>query len=1520
MDEGRRSSTAVKRHHPVRLVLKAVGLLSVFVVSMVVGALAHLDVRAVRRLVTNQVNTILASLPDDKVSLGGFDLLSVRGVKLSSVDAQIAGVGKGHVSGLTVRINVLGTAWRAASDMLGGKNRLRVEVRSVRIDGVDFQLALGKRPPSPPKEETESKELQLVLDRFDLGHAWIHGALQEGRRIDADIDNLWAKGAMDAHHAEGALKGRIVGRALVPEPVELNLDGDAWVSLLQGSNDRRGKLKVDGRAGQATVAIDASIAGDNVEANVDVPETPAEACRALAPTAPVYGPVSARVHASGTLPRIDFHLEAHAGKGSLVTDGNVKLDEGPSVEAHLGARDVDIAAFSRGGASSRLGLDADAQLRLMPAQGDDLPVAGVVTLRTLPGTVAGKAIPIVTARADVNPARAHATAKIDEPGMPINVELDRDGSGQIRAALDVAAESLADVPLLQQMNLGAKGRVSVAVLATITGQTVDARAQVDAVGLEVAEAKAKSIHVEATAKGPFSAPKGLVSGRLTGLSRGSLALNDLSISARGSPETFALAVKGKGGTLDAIALDANVARGETTKMTGLSGRIVRAKQAVGIRLTEVSFNPTDMAVDGLRIDGLGEPIAASAKRMKSDIVAQIQAPGIELSRVATLLGIDPQRMSGRTAIDMAVEMSSKKTVAKGQIRATAVRYGKAPKIDAEVNLDLDNRALKAEVHAGNPQFGAVKLEVDGTLGALPQQPKAFEGAVGHLAFSSDHLAVGRLCQAVGCPGDLGRAVVSAGIILGAHLDVVRERGGGPDTEVKAVFDIDDTHGRFAHLDADTKLELARALQPKASLFRDLPVEANFSVEPRSLDDLPVTFRPSNLTGKLNARGTLRGSLATPVLDLEVGGEKLQYKRGGRPEGPALDLAWVTKYENAKGTSNLDVRSGDEELVKVAAEVNAAVADFLSAAPNREPRWNASLHADIQGFPLNFVPAMAQDGVRGTLSGKIVVEGIHEKPLVTADLDVDDFRTAREDLGEVKVSLKLDEQRCAASIDAKAGDTAKVMLRATSGCKWAKATVPGLDTSVPVDLALDTKDFPLAALSPAVKSSVERLSGKLDMHVRASGHPDPKATDWALDGSAEVTGANMLPLAVGREIRGLDMKLTLGMDGVKIEKLTGDLGGGLFSVKGQVDLKDRTLAGGKLELHIPRLHSLPVTFEGASYGNVWGDMFADAKVESQQLHVDVNFPTLRFELPPQRTANLESVEKNPAVVVVQPLSPKDLESPETAIAMGGGPTASSFLPPNVVVSLQLGKNVGVSRDDMKVELQTPAPPENPVFKLDGGPHLDGSIRILGGRVPAAGKVFRIEQGTVRFGGTEIGNPSLDIAATYEGEGTSVSRIDIHVGGTVKNIKLTMTSSPPKSQNELLAILAFGDSSPGGGLGGAGGAPSSGGGADSGGQSGTTAAAGAVGGAVLTQGLNQMLSQSIIPVRTSISGTSGSATVDVTERIRVEYIRQFGQSTQNGQPQDQNKVAFDWRFKPRWMLRTQVGDLGTTSLDVLWQHSY
>jgi len=84
----------------------------------------------------------------------------------------------------------------------------------------------------------------------------------------------------------------------------------------------------------------------------------------------------------------------------------------------------------------------------------------------------------------------------------------------------------------------------------------------------------------------------------------------------------------------------------------------------------------------------------------------------------------------------------------------------------------------------------------------------------------------------------------------------------------------------------------------------------------------------------------------------------------------------------------------------------------------------------------------------------------------------------------------------------------------------------------------------------------------------------------------------------------------------------------------------------------------------------------------------------------------------------------------------------------------------------------------------------------------------------------------------------------------------------------------------------------------------------------------LSQSIFPIRTRVltgSSTLASASLELTERVRFEYIRQFG-TVRYGQPLDVNQFALDWRFKPRWLVRAVVGDRGTTTLDVLWNRWY
>jgi translocation and assembly module TamB len=237
--------------------------------------------------------------------------------------------------------------------------------------------------------------------------------------------------------------------------------------------------------------------------------------------------------------------------------------------------------------------------------------------------------------------------------------------------------------------------------------------------------------------------------------------------------------------------------------------------------------------------------------------------------------------------------------------------------------------------------------------------------------------------------------------------------------------------------------------------------------------------------------------------------------------------------------------------------------------------------------------------------------------------------------------------------------------------------------------------------------------------------------------------------------------------------------------------------------------------------------------------------------------------------------------------------------------------------MRIELITPPAPEN--LKLVFGEQFvaQGSIRILGGRVPVVGRVFRVDRGVVRFGGDDPADPALDIDAAYDAsDGTEIF---VHVGGRAQSPKLALRSNPPKSESELLAILAFGGSPITTQAATLGPPPPAGPSAYT---AGRTAATG-LGAGVLANGINQLLGRSVVPIRATIaagqSTTLASAAVDISDRVRVQYSRQFG-GGYYGTQYNQNEVSFEWRFRPRWVLRTTIGDRGSSAFDVLWQRWY
>jgi autotransporter translocation and assembly factor TamB len=1474
-------------------------LFAIFALAFVAGVLLHLDLAVSRRFVAREVNARLAGLSSGKIELAGLERLTPSRIAVRSVDVELVGTGHVRLQEVRVRFDVV----RTLEAFVRGRGALAIHLPSVDVALADVTLVPGPKP-APRAERTRSTELRIDVDELRLAHGYVHGRMPDGFVVDGDVDGLRASVSIDGKRARGNGAAAVTARSILPEPVRVDVDGVASLPLDE-TGPRSASVGLSATAGDVRVAAQGELRGDTVELEISVPETSSEAVRELWEASPLTESVSLRGHASGTLPRLDVRADATLGPGRALVEGSLDLDGGPSAQLTLKARDVDLRALGRSLPASRVGFDAEGTLRRVAASKGELPLRGAVTVSTVRSSIAGEALPHVEAEAHVDRV-LRVTAVVDEPGAPTRVEVTQTGPRSLRASLESTAPSLARVSRLARHGIRATGRGVLRAEASLDGEVMASRATLDVYRVDLSKVAIGAGRFEARAEGPLRAPRIWASGHVIALRREPYAVNDLVANVSGDLDAFEIALAGRGGSLDALSLDARVERSERTSVRDASARLERGGEEVTIAAREIAIAPDLLQVDGLTIAGIGDPVEASASRSRGRVVAQVRAPALDLDRLAVILGVDPERLGGKGSMSVSLDLGHDRESAEAAIRLTEARLGPVPVVDAALDFALEGRSVHGLFSVRNPELGGAHLEATGVVGGMLLDPKSIAASRGRVQFTSDRLSIPRLCAVLPCPDSFRRAATSGRATLQAHAVVERaDAEADGDTRLHLDAQANDTVGSVGHLSLDSRVDLATLLSTRR-LPTDAPLEADFAIDPRALEDLPPNWRPAALSGRVEVHGYAQGTIGQPFFVVEAAGHSLRYEAGLR-NAPELDVEWVTTYDLEEAGSEITVRSEGRDAVRASVQAKASL-ERLLAGDDRA--WTGGAWVEVDRFPLDFLPTDEQR-VAGDLSGRISISGLHDKPRAQARLTADEVHVGRDSAGPVALSLELDERSCVASLDAGGADAppdaGRATLRASAGCVWKNGLVPSIDPNAPIEVALDAARFPLGTVAPAVDAWVERLRGRLDAHLRATAVPRGDARTWLTAGEIHLREGNLLPLAIGREIRQLqlDLQATQG-GGIRVENIAGEIGGGRFTGVASVAVENTTLQGGHAELHVPRRQAIPITLEGVSYGTVWGDVTVDAELRSTELLVVVRAPTLRAELPPQRTAQLEPLKDDPAIFVLQPLGP-----PQRTQAIGGGPGAPR--PRSIVFSLELGNNVGISREDMKVELSTLEPPGNPKLILDPEPRLEGAIRILGGRVPVAGRVFRIERGIVRFGGDDPANPALDVDAVYESSDTSGTRIHVHVGGTAKDVKLSLTSSPPKPESELLAILAFGEPSPSSGVGGT---------PPTGGTAAATSAAAGVGSAILTSGVNQLLSQSIIPIRTSVStgaSTLASASVELTERVRVQYIRLFG-ATLYGQTQDVNQFALDWRFRPRWLLRTVVGDRGTTTLDVLWNRWY
>ena len=202
-----------------------VGCVVMFVVAAVGAVLLHLDLPATRRLISAQVNGVLASTLAGTVEIEHVSALGLRGIDGVRVRVRDPeGVQVLHVDGVGVRIRSI-DALRSA---LSSQGPIVIDVPSASVGNADVNLdadpsgqlrlvnAFAPRRPSEPPAPNEPPGRGVRVDAplIRLAHAWAHGTPSAGApRIDAELVRPRGASARRSVDRAGRARSRSSGDA-----------------------------------------------------------------------------------------------------------------------------------------------------------------------------------------------------------------------------------------------------------------------------------------------------------------------------------------------------------------------------------------------------------------------------------------------------------------------------------------------------------------------------------------------------------------------------------------------------------------------------------------------------------------------------------------------------------------------------------------------------------------------------------------------------------------------------------------------------------------------------------------------------------------------------------------------------------------------------------------------------------------------------------------------------------------------------------------------------------------------------------------------------------------------------------------------------------------------------------------------------------------------------------------------------------------------------------------------------------
>lgn len=1490
--------------------LEALALVLLFVASLSLGLVLHLDTRPFRAAAAHAANLALADLLYGRIEVEGITHLSLSRIRLR--EAQLEDEYGNRVLQLqdvAVLLPDRGQLWRLILDPRNVNLHFphaRAERAWVGVfddpthGGVSLERALTPRPTAPgiAKPDRQPPRVEVAFEQIELGRV-------RGRFSSPLLTALSPR----LYRVRGTLRFDPTGVAARVERFGARVNGPEETPIRgTGSFAMRvpGTMQVEfsGFYEKTEMQARARLEAGRLRATLRAPQVTPSGGRSLWSAWPLLQPLALNAELDGSLHSLVFRVtgSARSADSELHVDGTWSARGEPRIDAAATLRAFDLRLLSVEAPKSAL--DARAQFTLRASDDQLRATLSGTTSATQLATIA---IPPLRFELEGWPPALTARLEVLDPSAPVSAELEATASTLSGRA------NVRDLDLAKQ-RWGPRGLHGVSSLQahfTLQSDQVSAKLHAQVRDSRWAGVTLQRLTLDADGSAPWSElaqAQVRLNAKAANLSWGAVKFDTARFDGQ-------LSQSGIQGELNLADRDGRAVR--LRGLASLQGRLrnidLYARRGdLTLEAQVPHFDPTgpELRVASLKLTGPDTSLTGSGRYRPGHLQARLLARNLQLHRIGRPLGWSPAAVTGRADVDMDVTLTPNQQQGRVDITLDGVSFGGWGRTGAHLRAELQDSAIAGELNLQNDLGIGLEGQWDLQLAGTALKAKSWSEAAGSsqlFIHGVDLMALGLLMNS--------DSVSELEGTLGARLSLHRPSGSrlphglfeigisglqaqlpaldpdaptGPLTvyatgafearsnALHATVIAEDPNGRLAtlsgHLSPNFELLVRDPLRGLHELVHS-PLRLSLHLPQRPASQLPWVSR-QGVQGQLEAKLDVAGSLADPRLHLWLWTTGLSAPTLNA--SAALDAALLAHYAPISG--QLEVELGANLL-----GTRAAQGRLTAHLPWDTSPWQhlqtLEGHLELYSLPLAALSPVAELELGGTISGRLEVLPAQRanQPTLAAVLALDEFSSGRAALGTGTLQLEGRPGMLSGKLRLSQGLR---QLNVQLGISGPSTTVPFPLRVDDLEAHIDATRLDAAALTPVVGSTVSRLAGRVDgqlaVYLKHVGEGEWRSS---ISGEANVSQGSAYIAPLGLELRDIRLQATAIPRGngtlLELQNVTAKARSQRTNVEGRGSflLHGVRLATGNAQL---LLRAVPLTLQGRSLGTASGRL--TAQLERRERGWDQPGPHASG---PYLLVNavLDNWRLKAAAAASRPLI--DLESKPGIIVLQQEPRAADedLLPYRFIV--ELGRDVQVSVAEMELPIGGQLN-----IAYAGETTLNGTINLeRGGRLPLLGRVFQVVDGSLRLNPRNPSNPNIDV--TLEGRSADGNPVFVTITGTLDE---PVTDPPAAELRELL----------GGGT------------------------ATVLSGGVQALGIGQLLGDRVqLRIGTSDEDEETptySAAFQLDENLWFEA--NYQNVTEPSMTQQDGSTlsgTVEYRFRNNWSLRTQIGTAGG-SLDLLWQYRY